>query len=242
MERGSSTARAVLFDIDGTLLHAGSLPRRAFGDALREVFGTAGTVADHDFAGKTDLQIAREILEAAGVSPGRIQAALPALMASYLGRLEAGLGDPRARPRVLPGVVELLDALAGRTACALGLVTGNLARGAELKLAAAGLSGRFAFGAFGSDSERRPDLPAVAVRRARALGLRVGATVVVGDTPLDVACGAHAGAWTVGVATGPYDAARLRRAGADVVLPDFADTERALDGILGGGPGPAAGA
>lgn len=240
MERESSTARVVLFDIDGTLLHAGSLPRRAFGAALREVFGTAGTVADHDFAGKTDFQIAREILELAGVSRARIEAALPALMESYLGRLEAGLGDPRARPRVLPGVVALLDALAGRSACALGLLTGNLARGAELKLAAAGLGGRFAFGAFGSDSEHRPDLPAVAVGRARAMGLRAGATVVVGDTPLDVACGAHAGAWTVAVATGPYEAARLRRAGADVVLPNLADTARALDAILGGGPGPKA--
>jgi phosphoglycolate phosphatase-like HAD superfamily hydrolase len=233
MESVTLGSRVVLFDIDGTLLHAGPVPRRAFAEALREVFGTAGTVDAHPFAGKTDPQIAREILLAAGVGDEAISVGLPALLRAYLHRLEQGLLDPAARPRVLPGVPALLDALGARADCVVGLLTGNVARGAALKLEAVGIGGRFAFGAYGSDSPHRPDLARVALGRVAALGLRAGPAVVVGDTPLDVACGAAAGARTVAVATGAFSASRLAAAGADVVLPDLSDTARSVEAIVG---------
>ncbi|HSM35366.1 MAG TPA: HAD family hydrolase [Longimicrobiales bacterium] len=223
----------VLFDIDGTLLHAGALPRRAFGEALRETFGTVATVDDHPFAGKTDPQIAREVLRAAGIVDREIEAGLPALFDAYLTRLQLGLGVKGDAPRVLPGVVALLDALCADRGVVLGLLTGNLARGAELKLEAAGLGGRFAFGAYGSDSAQRPHLPAFALARAEASGVRVGSLVVVGDTPLDVACGRAAGARTVAVATGGFGVEELTACGADVVLHDFEDTTRAVAALLG---------
>lgn len=228
-----SAARVVLFDIDGTLLHAGDLPRRVFRASLLEVFGTAGTVDAHEFAGKTDPQIVREVLALAGVPGERIRAGLDRALARYLSLLEEGLRDPAARPYPLPGVTALLDALALRPGCALGLLTGNVEPGARLKLDAAGLGGRFAFGAFGSDSAHRPDLTPFALRRALALGHRPGRLVVVGDTPRDVECGAHAGARTVAVATGRYGVQSLRAAGADVVLENFDDTPGALAAILG---------
>lgn len=204
-----------------------------FRASLREVCGTAGTVDAHDFAGKTDLQIAREVLQREGVPEARIGAGIDRLIDRYLALLEEGLREPAARPTPLPGVADLLRELERQPDCALGLLTGNVEHGARLKLEAAGLGGRFAFGAYGSDSAHRPDLPPFAVRRARALGFHARRVVVVGDTPRDVDCGARAGARTVAVATGRYAAAELRACGADVVLEDLVDTERALRAILG---------
>jgi phosphoglycolate phosphatase-like HAD superfamily hydrolase len=115
-------------------------------------------------------------------------------------------------------------------------LTGNLAAGAVLKLRSAGLDpGRFRVGAYGSDSARRADLPAVAAERAAALTGRAvqGADViVVGDTPDDVACGRPIGARSVAVATGFYDVAALRAAGAAYVFETLADTARVLDAIF----------
>jgi len=117
------------------------------------------------------------------------------------------------------------------------LLTGNLEGGAALKLRAAGLDpARFAVGAFGSDSARRPDLPAIAVERAaRRTGRRfAGADVViVGDTPDDVACGRPIGARTVAVATGFYDEVQLRAAGAVHVFAHLADTRAVTGALLG---------
>jgi len=118
----------------------------------------------------------------------------------------------------------------------VGLLTGNVAPGAALKLRSAGLDpARFRVGAYGSDSARRADLPAVAAQRAAALTSRrfAGADVVViGDTPDDVACGRPIGARSVAVATGSYDVAALRAAGAAHVFATLADTAAVLDAIF----------
>ena len=128
---------------------------------------------------------------------------------------------------VLPGVVELMGALAARDDVALGLVTGNIAGGAELKLGSAGLYEHFRTGAFGSDSEERNDLPGLAVQRAGetwGVDFDPDQVLVIGDTPRDVECGLHHGVVTVGVATGHYDGTTLRRAGAHHVVEDFSRT------------------
>lgn len=194
------------------------------------MFGTTGTVESHDFSGKTDPQIATEVLRAAGVAEPRVRDGLPRLFERYLARLEEEFDVAQRAPTVLPGVVPLLEELRN-DAWALGLVTGNLSRGADIKLRAAGLGGWFSFGGFGSDAADRDVLPAFAVRRAEQLGYTAGAVVVIGDTPRDVACGQAAGAHTVGVATGSYDEGALRAAGAHAVLADFSDTGRAVAAI-----------
>ena len=118
----------------------------------------------------------------------------------------------------------------------LGLLTGNLARGAALKLQAAGLDpARFKVGAYGSDAAHRPDLPPIAARRAERFFGRepVGAEVVIiGDTPADVACGTGIGARAVAVATGAYSVAELAACGAHAVFPDLGDIDSALEAIL----------
>jgi phosphoglycolate phosphatase-like HAD superfamily hydrolase len=136
----------------------------------------------------------------------------------------------------MPGVPALLDSLESETGALLGLLTGNVERGARLKLRAAGLDpARFKVGAFGSDHARRRELPAIAARRAAAHFGRVpdGADVVIiGDTPDDVSCAAAIGARTVAVATGGYSVAELALTEADAVFADFTDLGRALEAIL----------
>ncbi len=217
----------LLFDIDGTLTIGGP-GKAAFGVALERTYGTAGPIVNHDFSGKTDPLILRELLTAAGRPAGDIRAGLPRFWGLYLAELEARIqADPVA---VLPGVRELLDALTARGDVHLGLVTGNIKGGARIKLGSVGLWEYFPIGAFGCDHEVRDELPPVALRRAEAhwrRPLRGEDTVVIGDTPRDVACGKAVGAATVAVTTGRFSAEALELAGADRVLPGFADVEAA---------------
>ena len=218
----------VLFDIDGTLVSGGPA-KGAFHEALVETFGTAGPIDGHSFAGKTDPQIARELLTGAGFAKEAIDEGFTALWPRYLARLEARL--PLHPMEILPGVHELLDGLARLHDVGIGLLTGNIEGGARLKLSSARLWGRFSIGSYGSDHEQRDELPAIAFVRARdhwggAVDPRN--TVVVGDTPRDVACGQKGGARTLAVATGRYGAADLQSAGADHVLEDLSATEEVL--------------
>ena len=233
--------RLVLFDIDGTILSGGPA-REAFVVALCEVFGTAGPVDRWEFSGKTDPQIARELLTEAGIDRGRIGRMLPALWDRYLEELEARL--PAFPTRALPGVTDLLARLEGEPGVATALLTGNLAGGARLKLESARLAHWFPVGAYGSDHEVRNELPAIAVRRAEAhWGTRFapGEVVIVGDTPRDVACGRAHGTRTVAVATGRFGVDALDRTGADLVFESLEETGRAFRGIVGSGCGVAAG-
>ncbi|MGH7502618.1 MAG: HAD family hydrolase [Longimicrobiales bacterium] len=228
--------RLILFDIDGTLLSTRGAAKRAFERAMLEVYGTTGPIATHSFSGKTDPQIARELLRAAGTADDVIDAHLPALWDAYLCDLRSELAAPDHRTHVLPGVRALLRALAERANDALvGLLTGNIEAGATLKLVSGRLDG-FRLGAYGSDHEHRDRLPAIAVNRAQALtgiAFQGRDVVVIGDTPNDVHCGRSIGVHAVAVATGAFDTDALRAAGADAVLTDFTDTAAAIDAVLG---------
>jgi phosphoglycolate phosphatase-like HAD superfamily hydrolase len=229
--------RLVLFDIDGTLLTTDGAPRRAFHRAMLEVYGMTGPIATHAFDGKTDPQIARELLTHAGLPPAAVDHGLPLLWIAYLRELSMEFALPSHRTTVLPGIRSLLEELESRGDHAvLGLLTGNIEQGAVLKLAAARIRTPFRVGAFGSDGERRDGLPAVAVERAAAI-VGVNFTrddiVIIGDTPNDVTCGSALGARAIGVATGRYLESELRDAGAAVVFGDLTRTNEVLDAILG---------
>ena len=221
----------LLFDIDGTLTWGGPA-KEAFGFALEGTFGTAGPIANHDFSGKTDPLIMRELLTAAGHASCDIEAGLQRFRDLYLSELDARI---RAEPvTVLPGVRELIGALAARDDVFLGLVTGNVEGGARLKLRSAGLWDHFPVGAFGSDHDVRNELPTIAFRRAAAhwgRPFRGEHAVIIGDTPRDIECGKAVGAATVAVATGRFPAADLRDAGADRVLAGFADTRATVEAL-----------
>ena len=225
----------MLFDIDGTLLWSDGAGRRAITRALAEVFGETGP-AEHRFDGKTDPQIVREMMRIAGRDDADIDERMPPLFEKYVACLEQELRNPSHHATTMPGVLELLDALSSRVDVALGLLTGNLVDGARAKLRAVGIDpGLFVVGAFGSDHEHRPELPAIAQRRARELlGLDVPGhhVVVIGDTPADIQCGSGIGARAIGVATGRFGVEELAAYGAAAVFADLADTRAVLEAIL----------
>lgn len=226
--------RVVLFDIDGTLLASGGVGRRAMEGALMEHFGTIGPT-HYRYDGKTDKQIVRESMTHAGFTDADIDARMEPLLAGYLARLKrlVGTGDHGVRMHL--GIPALLDALQARTDVLLGLLTGNIAPGAALKLRAAGLAPeRFRVGAYGSDHELRPELPAIAQRRAAELlghAVAGGAVVIIGDTPADVHCGRGIGARAVAVATGHFSVPDLSAHTPHAVFEDFTDLTAAMSAI-----------
>lgn len=228
--------RLVLFDIDGTLLDSGGAGKRAFHAAMVEVFGTTGPIEGYSFAGRTDPQIARELLEATGMGRERIEAGMPGLWRAYLRNLEREVAGGEVR--TLPGVHPLLERVeAEGDGVVLGLLTGNVEGGARTKLEAAGIGfRRFRVGAYGSDHADRPELPAVAVARAQALTghvYREKEIVIIGDTPFDISCGEHLGVRTVAVATGHHPAEELAACGPDHLFDDLADLAAVWEAITG---------
>ena len=231
--------RLVLWDIDGTLVQAGEVGRDIFSEAFQTVLGRAPDQVKARalvMAGRTDPEIALEFLTAHEIAEGASH--LPAFGEALVRALAARAALIRERGRALPGAREALAALAGTDGVVQSLLTGNLQPNALLKLASFDLDGYLDFevGGFGSDHHHRPSL--VEVARAKAerkygRGFPGPATVLVGDTPLDVTAGRAGGARVVAVATGPFRAAELRQTGADAVLEDLGDTGATLAAVLG---------
>ena len=223
--------KLLLFDIDGTLLDSGGAGTRALNYAFRELFSLDHAFEGIGMAGKTDIQIIRECLEKHGVPTDN--GLIPRMMNAYLTYLKAEIQN--STRHVKPGIHEALSALSGRNGkCLLGLLTGNIELGARMKLEPFALNKYFPSGAFGSDDEDRNRLLPIARRRFEELTGReipFGDCVIIGDTPRDVHCAKPYGAFSVGVATGPYHYEALEEAGADIVFRDLSDTEAFLKAV-----------
>jgi phosphoglycolate phosphatase-like HAD superfamily hydrolase len=226
----------LLFDIDGTLLvGATEAHRAALHEALRAVHGVDAEAGRKPVvaAGRTDREITRAILLDAGVDARRIDDGAGAVQEEAC-RAYARLCPDDLSETVLPGIPELLATLSDGSANTLGLLTGNYEAVARLKLARAGLGGWFASGqgAFGSDAEDRAALPAIARRRASVPGAPHprSQTIVIGDTPRDIACAHADGLRCLAVATGPYGVDEL--SAADAVARD---ARGLLDALRAGG-------
>lgn len=217
----------LLWDIDGTLIASGGAGMIALQAALKSVFGIEGSLADIDFAGRTDRWIMREVFRKFGLPA--TEENFSRYFDGYVAGLPTALANPNAR--VLPGVREILRAAAAHGAIAQGLLTGNMRRGAQAKLAHHGLWEHFAFGAFADDSEHRNDLGPHAVRRAlekHGVNFAKDAVWVIGDTPHDIACGKIIGARTLAVGTGGSTVAQLRTHQPTAALENLADTAAVL--------------
>jgi phosphoglycolate phosphatase len=231
-----AATKLVLFDIDGTILLSSGAGRRAIVGAITEEIGDRGPLDHIPFGGKTDPQIVAELLAAAGEreppSPDRVNG----ICRRYVELLAGELDRPTTRTHVMPGVHHLLQRLEAEHEVILGLLTGNLAQGARLKLRAAGIEPhRFQVGAYGSDAAHRPDLPPIAARRAARWfdrEPRGESVVIIGDTPADIACGTCIEARAIAVATGDYSVTDLERCGPHAVFQDLSDTESVLRAIL----------
>lgn len=219
--------RLVLFDIDGTLISARGVGRRAIAHALREVYGTQGSLDTYDTRGRTDPRIVVDVLQAAGLGDPAILAGLEACFAAYARELDALIGAGEC-VQILPGMDTVVRALAAREDTVVGLLTGNIVVGAELKLRPTGLWPCFRVGAFGSDHIDRRQLPAVAQARLRErLGheLPFDRVTIIGDTPHDIDCARACGALAVAVATGLYPREELAAHAPDLLFDDFADVD-----------------
>lgn len=228
----------LLFDIDGTLLRgATDAHQEAMHRALLAVHSVdAGRIKmPGSAAGRTDPEIMRAILLAAGVSADRIDERADAVRDECC-RLFARLCPADLSHTVIPGMAELVEWLAARRNVTLGLLTGNYEPVARLKVTRAGIGRHFppGQGAFGSDAEDRAALPSIARRRGGSLGKPVprGQTILVGDTPRDVACAAADGVRCVAVATGPFTGAELGE--ADRVAADARELRAVLEDLLQG--------
>jgi phosphoglycolate phosphatase len=212
--------KAVLFDIDGTLLVTGGAGAVAWQRAFQELYGVEANIEEHTRAGMTDPEIVaiifREVIGRDGSEEERAAA-----VAGYLSHLADAVAESDGY-RVMAGIEETLPRLVEQ-GVPLGIVTGNIEAAAQIKLARADLNRFFAFGGYGSDSHDRTELTKKAIERGgEVLGspLDLAATIAVGDTPRDVSAAHGAGIRVVGVATGAYSVEEQQAAGADWAIPD----------------------
>lgn len=225
----------ILWDVDGTLLRAGGVGRTAFVNAVRELLGVDAEGHQANLAGKTDPEIAMEILSDLGIDTP--EAHLPALLKGVEQALASLEADMRAKGWILPGIPELVAELAGRPGVVQTLVTGNLKANARLKLDAFGLGAgiEFDLGAFGDDDADRCKLVPVAIGRLAAAGVSAipQRTWVVGDTPRDLDCARAGGVRCLLVATGTHGMSELQQLGADMVLNDLSDIHAVAEILTG---------
>src|SRR5258708_8845610 len=223
-----NSRRLLLFDIDGHLIHSGGAGVQALKSAFKERFGIDDDLHDIEIAGMTDSGIVVTIL-----SKHKIHATnenVSAFLDSYVHFLSLEL--PRREGKLLPGVLELLRKLKSRSHLVLGLLTGNVSRGAQLKLEHYGVWHFFEFGAFSDDHQDRNQLGSFARARAKEKHGRefLAAEIDVnGDTPRDIACGKALRARTGGVATGTWSRDALAKHHPNFLIDDLSDVDRLID-------------
>jgi phosphoglycolate phosphatase-like HAD superfamily hydrolase len=207
----SQPIRLVLFDVDGTLIHTRGAGVKAFALALTSEFGVADGTELLKFGGRTDPSLVRELFSLRQIEPSARN--FERFFAAYLVWLEKLMQESAGG--ACPGVPEFCRALATRAdPPLLGLLTGNIRRGAHIKLQRFGLWDQFAFGGFGDDHEDRDQIAAIARQRgSERLGrpLTGGEVLVIGDTPLDIRCARAIGAKVLAVATGSFSVAQLQQ-------------------------------
>lgn len=221
-----------LFDIDGTLLRCQGLGKAALLRAMHECC-SADFDETHPIAGKTDRQFVRECLSPY-LEEERLKALLPAIFSRYVELLQEALYSSSA-PYLLPGVLPLLEGLRRTPNWTIGLLTGNIRRGAEIKLGRFGILDLFSVGAYGDDGDVRRELPPLARSRAEThTGQSFAASriFILGDTPNDIDCGRPIGARCIAVATGGSSSQELAAHQPWRLFESFADHEAVLQVLL----------
>lgn len=220
--------KLLLFDIDGTILLTDGAGTRAANRAFEKIHGLGDAMKGIDPAGKTDPLILREMY-GNGLSRDYTDEEAGELYREYVIFLEEEVEN--CRIEIMPGIPELLESLSSRKDVMLGLATGNIERGARIKLRRAGLDRHFRVGGFGSDSGSREALIRVAIERAKGRlqdSEDFAKVYVIGDTPHDIIHGRAAGAATVAVATGRYTSTELLEHSPDYVFEHLADYESVI--------------
>ena len=225
--------RLLLFDIDGTLIASGGAGEHALRLGIKDRFGIDEDMRGIEIAGRTDSGIARQVFAKHSLPATPENTA--AFFEGYLAHLPRLLSEKNGR--LLPGIVPLLDALKTRADMVLALLTGNLARGAELKLTHYGVWDYFEFGAYADDHHDRNELGHFARTRAQerhGIKFPPERIYVLGDTPHDIACARAIGAKAVAIATGQYTHAQLAEHAPDFLFDDLADVSAVIAALSGG--------
>lgn len=228
----SGAKKLLLFDIDGTLITSGGAGEAALKDAMRERFGKEEDFKDILIAGGTDSGIANALFQKHGL-PSTAEN-ISALFDSYLHHLQLRL--PKHGGKLLPGIVELLEKVKQRDDCVVALLTGNLERGARIKLTHYGVWDFFEFGAFADDHINRNELGKYAKTRAlerHGIEFPPERIYIIGDTPRDIECGKAIGAKTVAIATGNYPTKELAAHHPDFLFEDISEVDAVITALLG---------
>ena len=224
--------KLILFDIDGTIITSGGAGERALKLGLKDKFGIEDDLKGIEIAGRTDSGIVRQLCRKFGLEES--PETFARFFDGYLHRLEEQL--PKSNGRLLPGILPLLKALKARPDMVLGLLTGNLERGAELKLRHYGVWDYFEFGAYADDHHDRNELGRFASERAlKAHGVEFPPEriFVLGDTPHDVACARAFGARAIAIATGGSSKEQLLDAAPDYLFDDLSDVDAVIAVLAG---------
>ncbi len=221
----------ILFDIDCTLIDSGGAGTKSLDLAFEEMFSISDAFKNINMAGKTDLGIIREGINLHGIEYS--DEVIPGFCETYIKHLRHYINNDRGH--IKAGVMEALETLRQDEGLTLGLLTGNIAEGAGIKLEHFGLNSYFKIGAFGDDDENRNNLLPIAVdkfHKQHSHRISYSDCVVIGDTPMDIRCSKPYGALSIAVATGPYSFDALSDAGADVVLGTLEDTKRFVSFLI----------
>lgn len=226
--------KLLLFDIDGTLIHAGGAGIRAANRAFSAIYGIEDAMQGITPDGKTDPLILREMFRNT-LNRDYSEGEATRVYRSYVLFLEEEM-KKRNPIMVLNGISKILEAISLRDGLELGIATGNIEEAAWIKLRYSGLDSYFGFGAFGNDSECRGEIIRIAMQRGERTLSKPGGfaeVVVIGDTPFDIIHGKAAGAKVLSVATGSYSLEDLEIYDPDYLFQDFSDVETALRLFMG---------
>lgn len=223
-------SRLLLFDIDGTLLSTRGIPRRAMAKVLQKRFNSFKYDDEFNYSGRTDWEIVEHLLDFAEIEFPRHINSLKMVFADFAHELETEINNG-LKPHVFPGVYELLNYLNNNSGFCLGLLTGNIAAGAKLKLEAAELYNYFPIGAFGDDAKKRNNLADIAIGRANEFynkSFDKKNIWIIGDSIYDIHCAQVNNLRCLAVSTGLTPRTELEKENPEYIVDDFSNKKEII--------------